>query len=56
MKSEAIYTNSKAGKTLVRIHKAGRIEWAVCRDYDDEKPEGSKWSSAKYFWMTLKGL
>lgn len=55
MKSEAIYTNSKAGKTLVRIHKAGRIEWAVCRDYDDEKPEGRKWSSAKYFLDDFEG-
>lgn len=55
MKSEAIYTNKPAGKTLVRIYKADHIEWAVCKDYDEDKPKGEKWSSAKYFLDDFEG-
>lgn len=55
MKSEAIYTNEPAGKTLVRIYKEDHIEWAVCKDYDENKPEGEKWSSAKYFLDDFEG-
>ena len=47
MKSTLIDTVNE--KSIVKLEKAGRIEWLVCRDYDDSKPEGSKWSSADYF-------
>lgn len=37
------------GKAIVKLEKAGRVEWLACRDFDDSKPEGTKWSSAQYF-------
>ena len=47
MKSTLIDTINE--KSIVKLEKAGRIEWLVCRDYDASKPEGSKWSSADYY-------
>ena len=50
MKSTLIdYVN---GKAIVKLEKAGHIEWLACNGYDDSKSEGSKWSSADYF-LTL---
>ena len=37
------------GKAIVHLEKAGPAKWVVARDYDEEKPEGSKWSSGQYF-------
>lgn len=35
--------------TIVKLEKAGRIEWVVARNFDDTKPEGQKWDSGIYF-------
>lgn len=51
MKSTLIdYVGEKA---IVKLEKAGHVEWLACRDFDDSKPEGTKWSSAQYF-LSLK--
>lgn len=47
MKSTAI--TEMNNKTIVKLEKAGRIEWVVARNFDDSKPEGQKWDSATYF-------
>ena len=36
-------------KLVVKLEKAGRVEWLTCHDYDESKPKGSKWSSASFF-------
>lgn len=50
MKSSEIVTNTKANLTLVKLEKAGRVEYPVVRDWNPDKPEGERWSSAKYFY------
>lgn len=37
------------GKAIIRLEKAGRIEWVVARDYEENAQEGTKWSSGQYF-------
>lgn len=37
------------GKSIVFLSKANHLKWVVARDFDDSKPEGSKWSSGQYF-------
>lgn len=50
MKSTEIMTSPKTGLTLVKLEKAGHIEWPVVYEWKPEAPEGTKWSSAKYFY------
>ena len=35
--------------TIVKLEKAGRVEWVVCRGYNEIKPEGQKWDAGIYF-------
>ena len=44
------------GKAIVKLEKAGRVEWLACIGFDDTKPEGSKWSSASYFDSLLDAV
>lgn len=35
-------------RTIVKLEKAGRIEWVVASNFDDNRPEGSKWDFGIY--------
>ena len=47
MKSTMI--TSVGNYTIVKLEKAGRIEWVACRDYNSSRAEGARWSSGVYF-------
>ena len=47
MKTTKIETVGKY--TIVKLEKAGRIEWVVCRDYNSSLAEGTQWSCGVYF-------
>ena len=44
------------GKAIVKLEKDDLVEWLVCIDFDNSKPEGSKWSRAAYFDSLLKAV
>lgn len=47
MKSTMITTVGR--HTIVKLEKADRVEWVVCRGYEESRPEGQKWDSGIYF-------
>lgn len=41
---------------IVRIFKGNHNEWVVCKDFDDTKPEGSKWTRGHYCYSEEDAL